>query len=71
MMADCGTTGGYPKIANVITADLPMLAQVAPRTGSIRFKMTTVEEAQTRYRNLLQDLGDGFEKAEDDSNFAQ
>jgi antagonist of KipI len=71
MMADCGTTGGYPKIANVITADLPMLAQVAPRTGSIRFKMTTVEEAQTRYRNLLQDLDDGFEKAEDDSNFAQ
>jgi len=71
MMADCGTTGGYPKIANVITADLPVLAQIAPRTGLIRFKTTTVEEAQSRYRRMLKDIDDGIEKVEDDSNFAQ
>jgi antagonist of KipI len=71
MMADCGTTGGYPKIANVITADLPVLAQVTPRSGRIRFKQTTVEDAQSRYRKMLQDINDGIEKVEDDSNFAQ
>jgi antagonist of KipI len=30
LMADRQTTGGYPKIATVITADLPMAGQLAP-----------------------------------------
>jgi len=30
LMADRPTTGGYPKIATVITADLPVAAQLAP-----------------------------------------
>lgn len=30
LMADRQTTGGYPKIATVISADLPLAAQVAP-----------------------------------------
>ena len=30
LMADCGTTGGYTKIATVVTADLSKLAQAAP-----------------------------------------
>jgi antagonist of KipI len=30
LMADRGTSGGYPKIATVITADLPMAGQLAP-----------------------------------------
>jgi antagonist of KipI len=30
LMADRQTTGGYPKIATVITADLPLAAQLAP-----------------------------------------
>ncbi len=30
MMADCATTGGYPKIASVIRADVPLLAQCTP-----------------------------------------
>jgi antagonist of KipI len=71
MMADCGTTGGYPKIANVVTADLPALAQVSPRTGRIRFKMTTVEEAQSRYRSMLLNLKNGIEGIDNDANFAQ
>ena len=29
-MADRQTTGGYPTIANVITADLPLAGQLAP-----------------------------------------
>jgi antagonist of KipI len=30
LMADRQTTGGYPKIATVITADLGLVAQLAP-----------------------------------------
>lgn len=45
MMADRQTTGGYTKIANVITVDLPKIAQLKPGEF-IRFKRVTVEEAQ-------------------------
>jgi antagonist of KipI len=30
LMADRQTTGGYPQIATVVTADLPLAAQLAP-----------------------------------------
>lgn len=30
LMADCQTTGGYPRIAQVATADLPVCAQLKP-----------------------------------------
>lgn len=52
MMADSPTTGGYPKIANVTHADLPVLAQCEAGVGKIRFKETTVEEAQKRLAGL-------------------
>jgi antagonist of KipI len=71
MMADSPTTGGYPKIANVVTADLPLLAQVPFREGRIRFKMTSVEEAQARYRKMMRDLEDGIDEVENDAKFAQ
>jgi len=48
MMADHQTTGGYPKIATVISADLPLLAQCSPGT-KISFKVISVEEAQDIY----------------------
>lgn len=52
LQADCQTTGGYPRIAQVITADLPQLAQV--QTGkTIRFKEVSLEEAQQAF--LLQE----------------
>lgn len=53
MMADAPTTGGYPKIANVARASLPLLAQCEAGTGKIRFQETTVEDAQEKYKNLL------------------
>jgi antagonist of KipI len=53
MQADCPTTGGYPKIASVISADQPILAQVPVGIGQIRFVETTVEEAQARYREMM------------------
>jgi antagonist of KipI len=30
LLGDCQTIGGYPKIAHVITADLPIAAQLRP-----------------------------------------
>lgn len=45
LMADRQTTGGYPRIANVISADLPLLAQRLPGEA-VRFQLTTLEEAQ-------------------------
>lgn len=45
LLADCQTVGGYPKIATVISADLPRLAQLRPGQ-SIRF--CSVNAAQAR-----------------------
>ncbi|QUG41482.1 biotin-dependent carboxyltransferase family protein [Psychrobacillus sp. INOP01] len=45
LMADRQTTGGYPKIGQVISADLPTLAQLQP-TATIQFKEVTLEEAE-------------------------
>jgi KipI family sensor histidine kinase inhibitor len=38
MLAESPTTGGYPKIATVVTADLPELAQLVPGEGRVRFE---------------------------------
>ncbi len=44
MMADRQTTGGYPRIANVISSDLPYLAQLKPG-DTIRFQEIKLEKA--------------------------
>ena len=46
MMAGGPTTGGYPKIATVVSADLGALAQLLPGEGRVRFRAVTIEEAQ-------------------------
>lgn len=48
MMADHQTTGGYTKIANVISVDLPVLAQCMPGF-KISFEKVDIEEAQRLY----------------------
>ena len=58
LMSDRGTSGGYPKIATVITADFGRLAQTPPGTP-FRFKAVTMTEAQTelrRYKDLMRSL---------------
>jgi antagonist of KipI len=45
LMADRQTTGGYPKIAVVISADLHLAGQLMPG-DTVTFKMTTLREAQ-------------------------
>ena len=49
LMADGPTVGGYPKVAVVITADLPILAQRQPGQ-TLRFEMITLAEAQAALR---------------------
>jgi KipI family sensor histidine kinase inhibitor len=44
MLHDGPTTGGYPKIATVITADLPLLAQLVPGEGQVRFEQVRLED---------------------------
>lgn len=45
VLADRQTTGGYAKIATVVTVDIPKLVQCKP-DHKVRFKAITVQEAQ-------------------------
>jgi biotin-dependent carboxylase-like uncharacterized protein len=55
IMRDAQTTGGYPKIAAVINADLSMLGQAKPN-DTIRFFKVTLEEAREEMRRYSQSL---------------
>jgi biotin-dependent carboxylase-like uncharacterized protein len=58
LMADRGTSGGYPKIATVISADFGRFAQI-PAGSGFRFKAITVAEAQAEaktFADLLRSL---------------
>jgi antagonist of KipI len=55
LMADRQTTGGYPKIAQVISADLPRLAQLKPE-DSIHFVEVSIFEAQKLALDLENEL---------------
>ncbi|MBJ8054160.1 biotin-dependent carboxyltransferase [Bacillus cereus] len=48
LMADRQTTGGYPRIGNVISVDLPLLAQLKPG-DYVTFEKITMEEAEQLY----------------------
>jgi biotin-dependent carboxylase-like uncharacterized protein len=51
LLADHQTTGGYPKIATVISADLPALGRL-PIGSRVSFAPITVEEAAAARREL-------------------
>jgi 5-oxoprolinase (ATP-hydrolysing) subunit C len=60
LMPDRGTTGGYPKIATVISVDLGRLAQISPGTA-FRFKAVGMAEAQDeakKFADLVRSLPD-------------
>ncbi len=66
LMSDRGTSGGYPKIATVITADFGRFAQTPAGTG-FRFKAVTMAEAQAEakaFAALLRSLPDRLRAAE-------
>jgi allophanate hydrolase subunit 2 len=52
LLADRQTTGGYPKIATVISADLPALGRL-PIGAEVDFAPVLVEEAEWARRELL------------------
>tara|TARA_Y100000817_G_scaffold225350_1_gene178332 strand:+ start:68 stop:373 length:306 start_codon:yes stop_codon:yes gene_type:complete len=49
MLADHGTIGGYPKIANVITADFDKLVQIIPGSN-IKFQEVSLEDAENLFK---------------------
>jgi antagonist of KipI len=55
LMADRQTAGGYPRIGEVASVDLPLVAQLKPGEG-LRFRPISVEEAQQLYLMQEQDL---------------
>jgi antagonist of KipI len=55
LLGDCQTIGGYPKIAHVITVDLPIAAQLCPG-DAVRFHEVSLAEAQ----NLLREREEDF-----------
>jgi antagonist of KipI len=48
LMADRQTTGGYPRIGEVASVDLPLLAQLKPG-DRLRFRPISLDEAQRLY----------------------
>jgi antagonist of KipI len=48
LMSDGQTTGGYPRIGEVATVDLPLMAQLKPG-DRVRFRPISVQEAQQEY----------------------
>jgi biotin-dependent carboxylase-like uncharacterized protein len=60
LMPDRGTSGGYPKIATVISADFGRFAQI-PAGTAFRFKAVSMAEAQAearKFAELLRSLPD-------------
>jgi len=55
LMADHQTTGGYPRMAHVITADIPKLAQMN-FNESIRFQTVSIEEAENLFLQQQKNL---------------
>lgn len=45
LMADRATTGGYPRLGEVASVDLPLIAQLKPG-DRLRFRFVTIEDAQ-------------------------
>ena len=61
LLADRQTTGGYPKIATVISADLPALGRLAAG-AKIAFEPVTLEAAEIARRKLLAEINSLHER---------
>ncbi len=55
LMADHQTTGGYPRIGHIISADLPVLAQLGAN-DKIRFELISVKKAEKSLLNFEKEL---------------
>jgi biotin-dependent carboxylase-like uncharacterized protein len=68
LMPDRGTSGGYPKIATVISADLGRFAQI-PAGRGFRFKAIGMAQAQAELRNFAKLLRTLPDRLRDIENF--
>src|SRR5271169_2201707 len=59
LFVDQQTTGGYPKIANVITADMHRVGQLRPR-DEVRFAEVSITEAVQALREQERWIGEIF-----------
>jgi len=60
MMSDRQTTGGYTKIATVISSDIPVMAQLKPG-NKVRFEKIDIQEAHKvlkEYENKIKEIKD-------------
>lgn len=55
LMADHQTSGGYPRLANVATVDLPLLAELGPN-DKVAFHLVTINEAEDLMLEFERDL---------------
>lgn len=55
LMADCQTTGGYPRIAQVAAVDISLCGQLKPG-DAINFKEISLKEAEMLYIELEKEL---------------
>jgi antagonist of KipI len=62
LMADHQTTGGYPRIAEVISADFPRLAQAMPGAAEVRFARVSLAEADAARSDLARRVDELLER---------
>ena len=55
LLADRQTTGGYPKIATVISADIPALGRMTPGS-KVAFEAVSIEAAEAAARQLASEI---------------
>ncbi len=59
LLAECQTTGGYPRIGSVLPSDMPRMAQAAPG-ATLRFQFVSLDEAvaiERRERDRIRSIG--------------
>lgn len=61
LLPDAGPTGGYPVLAVVASADLPIIGQARPG-GTLRFRLVDLDEARAAERDRRHRLASGAER---------
>jgi len=63
LLTEYPTIGGYPKIANIISADYDLLIQKIPGTN-IKFKCIELNEAEEAFKVYIEDLSKNLKNVE-------
>ena len=63
LLTEYPTIGGYPKIANIISADYDLLIQKIPGTN-IKFKCIELNEAEQAFKAYIENLSKNLKNVE-------